>query len=305
MSDQVLGAVAAIAAAALYSAAVTLQAIEARRVPASHALRVSLLGRLLQRPLWLLGAATGILAWCLQAVALGYAALTLVEPILALTLVFLLVESAIALQEHVGRRDVLAVVAVAAGVAGVGAAAPPHSGSHAGAPELVTVLGCLMLGVAAPHVLHANRITGSLVAASAGIAYALVALGTKLAADDLAAGDHRGAAGWLLFVAALGAAGVLSEMSALQSWPVTQVAPIVFGLNVLVPVLLAPVVAGEAWSRGDQLMLPAALVLLSLGLITVARSTAVTAALTAEATAAEELTGNPALPNESEFLQSP
>jgi len=305
VSDQVLGAVAAIAAAALYSAAVTLQAIEARRVPASHALRVSLLGRLLQRPLWLLGAATGILAWCLQAVALGYAALTLVEPILALTLVFLLVESAVALQEHVGRRDVLAVAAVAAGVAGVGAAAPPHSGSHAGAPELVTVLGCLMLAVAAPHVLPANRITGSLVAASAGIAYALVALGTKLAADDLSAGDHRGAVGWLLFVAALGAAGVLSEMSALQSWPVTQVAPIVFGLNVLVPVLLAPVVAGEAWSRGDQLMLPAALVLLSLGLITVARSTAVTAALTAEAAAAEELTGNPALPNESEFLQSP
>ena len=90
MSDTVIGVGAALTASALYAVAVGLQALEARQVPTEHSLQVSLLTRLVRRPLWLLGAATGFLGWVLQAVALSVAPLTLVEPILATSLAFVL-----------------------------------------------------------------------------------------------------------------------------------------------------------------------------------------------------------------------
>ena len=42
---------------------------------------------------------------------------------------------------------------------------------------------------------------------------------------------------------------VLSEMSALQTRPATQVAPIVFVVQVSVPVALAPFLGGESWAH--------------------------------------------------------
>src|SRR5262249_8550955 len=41
---------------------------------------------------------------------------------------------------------------------------------------------------------------------------------------------------------------LLSEMSALQRRPATQVAPVMFAVQVLVPVLLAPLIFGESWT---------------------------------------------------------
>ena len=49
-------------------------------------------------------------------------------------------------------------------------------------------------------------------------------------------------------VAVFAGVGLLSEMSALQRRPATQVVPIVFVLQICVPVLLAPVLGGESWS---------------------------------------------------------
>ena len=42
---------------------------------------------------------------------------------------------------------------------------------------------------------------------------------------------------------------VLSEMSALQRRPATQVAPLVFVVQVVIPVLAAPLLVGESWAR--------------------------------------------------------
>ena len=54
-----LGVLAALTSAVLYSAGVTLQAIEAREAPCEESLRLSLLGRLLRRPRWLAGTGCG------------------------------------------------------------------------------------------------------------------------------------------------------------------------------------------------------------------------------------------------------
>ncbi len=285
MSRQLLGAIVAVLAAALYGIAVGLQALEARRVPSEHALRVSLVRRLLRRPLWLTGAVVGAVGWALQGLALSLASLTLVEPALALSLVFLLVIGARALREQVGVREIAATLAIAGGVAGIGVGAPHHGGTHVTGPLLLFVLTILGAIVAAPHVFGAARSSGVLIATSAGVAYGAVGLCTKFAADDRAASAWRAMFTWLVVLGAIAAVGVLSEMSALQLRPATQVAPIVFGLNVVVPVALAPVLARESWdlSAGARARLVASLVAVLAGAAVLSRSRAVGAVLESEA----------------------
>ncbi len=281
MNRQLLGVIVAVVAAALYGVAVGLQALEARRVPAEHALRASLVRRLFRRPLWLMGAIVGAIGWGLQGVALSFAPLTLVEPALALSLVFLLVIGAQALNERVGVREIIGTLAVAGGVAGIGFGAPHHSSTHVNGVVLLVCLGCLCAVVAVPYLSGDGRSSGVLIATSAGVAYGAVGLCTKFAADDRAASAWRAMFTWLLVLGAIAAAGVLSEMSALQLRPATQVAPIVFGLNVVIPVALAPVLARESWdlSTAGRARLIVSLVAVLAGAAVLSRSRAVGAVL--------------------------
>ena len=278
MNQHLAGVLVALAAAALYSVAVGLQAVEARQAPREDTLRFALLGRLIRRPLWLAGAITGILGWVLQAVALSFAPLTLVEPTLAASLVFLLIFGARALGEHVGPNEIIGVLAVSVGLAGLGWAAPSHSPHHTGGATFAIILAILAAIVVAPYVVGLRRHAPVLlVAASAGVAYAFAGLGTKFATDDVHRSAWLAAAVWLATLTAISVVGQLNEMSALQQLPVTHVAPAVFGLNVLVPVALAPVLAHEAWghSTGIRMVLVGSLTLVIAGMVILARSNAV------------------------------
>jgi len=247
-------------------------------LPDECGLRFALLGRLSRRPLWLAGAVIGIVGWVVQAVALSFAPLTLVEPALAASLVFLLIFGARALGEHVGPREALAVLAVSAGLALLGWAAPSHSPHHSGGWSFAVVLAVLSVIVVAPYAVGLRRHAPALlVAASGGVAYAFAGLGTKFATDDVHSSAWLAAIAWLIVLGAVSVVGQLNEMSALQQRPVTQVAPVVFGLNVLVPVALAPFLAHEAWARtaGTRIALLASLALVVGGMIALARSSAV------------------------------
>ncbi len=72
---------------------------------------------------------------------------------------------------------------------------------------------------------------------SAGFGYAWTAIASKLLTDELAAGTLLVAVGWLATAAASEGLALLSEMSALQRRPATHVAPVMFAVQVLVPVL--------------------------------------------------------------------
>jgi drug/metabolite transporter (DMT)-like permease len=225
VNRHLLGILVALVAAALYAAAVGIQAFEARRAPASDRLRFTLLGRLLRRHLWLAGASIGVVGWVVQASALSFAPLTLVEPALAATLVFLLIVGSRVLGEHVEPREVAGVVAVSIGLAGLGLAAPSHSPHHETGVALVA-LALLTTIVIAPYAIGVRRHTPPLlVAASAGVAYAVAGLGTKFGTDDLHHASWVGTVAWLLMLGGVSVVGQLNEMSALQQRPVTQVAP--------------------------------------------------------------------------------
>ena len=82
---------------------------------------------------------------------------------------------------------------------------------------------------------------------SAGCGYAWTAIASKLLTDELAAGALLVAVAWLATAAASEGLALLSEMSALQRRAATHVAPVMFAVQVLVPVLLAPLIFGESW----------------------------------------------------------
>lgn len=257
-----LGIVAAVGASALYNTSIALQALEARQVSGEHSLRVSLIGRLLRNRRWLGATALGLAGWPLEILALLLAPLTVVQPCLASGLILLLWLGATRLGERPGSREWIAVAAIIAGVAGVALAAPERTTDHAGSAAIALALALVALPIAAPYVLRARirhsphqgvvevgwaRAVGTLAVVSAGCGYAWTAIASKLLTDEIAAGAVIVAVAWLATAAASEGVALLSEMSALQRRAATQVAPTMFAVQIIVPVLLAPLIFGESW----------------------------------------------------------
>lgn len=281
---------AAVAASAMYNVAIGLQALEAREVPADHGLRPALLLKLLRRPRWLAGAALNFLAWPVQTVALLFAPLTLVQPCLAAGLLLLLVMGSRHLHEPVGRREVLSVAAIVVGVVALALASPERDTHGAGPDTIAIVLGVLGLITLLPYLLsRLRRIGGLPVAVSAGLAFAWSSISTKLLSDALDAGDWVSIIGWAAATGIAAAVGTASEMTALQSRGATEVAPLVFVMQLLVPTLLAPVLVHEAWDATPLggLVLLGGLLVVAAGSVLLA-SSRVVAAFTAAGRAEPE-----------------
>ncbi len=257
-----LGIVAAVGASLLYNASIAFQALEARGVAHEHSLRPSLIGRLVRNKRWLGATALGLVGWPLEILALLLAPLTVVQPCLASGLILLLWLGVKRLGERPGGREFLAVGAIIAGVAGVALAAPERTTDHAGVGAIALALGLVAIPIAAPYLLRARSrrsprsgavkvgsVVGlaTLATVSAGCGYAWTAIASKLLTDELAAGAAVVAVAWLATAAASEGLALLSEMSALQQRPATHVAPAMFAVQVLVPVLLAPLIFGESW----------------------------------------------------------
>jgi drug/metabolite transporter (DMT)-like permease len=242
-----LGIVAAVGASCLYNTSIALQALEAREVPGEHSLRPSLLGNLVRNRRWLGATALGLAGWPLEIAALLLAPLTVVQPCLASGLILLLWLGATRLGETPGWREWAAVGAICLGVAGVAWAAPERTTDHAGTAAVALALGLVAVPVALPYLLRGRAAFGLLPVISAGCGYAWTAIASKLLTDELAVGSVVVAAAWLATAAASEGLALLSEMSALQHRPATHVAPVMFAVQVLVPVALAPLIFGESW----------------------------------------------------------
>jgi hypothetical protein len=182
----------------------------------------------------------------------------------------------------------VAVGAIVAGVAGVALAAPERTTDHAGAAAIALALFLVAIPIAAPYLLRGRGTKGggvtwigALAVISAGAGYAWTAIASKLLTDELAAGAAIAAVAWLATAAASEGLALLSEMSALQQRPATHVAPAMFAVQVLIPVLLAPLIFGESWGSTPLggAVLVAAMGLAVAGTVLLAGSRAVGAVL--------------------------
>ena len=272
------GFLVALGAAACFDTAYAVQALEARTVDKTHALRASLLGQLLRRPRWVASMVLIGVGYALQVVALGLAPLTLVQPVLALGLVLLLYLGWRVLGEHVGAREIGAVLAILAGVTAIALAAPARVETVGLGWDTALALGILGAAVVAPFALRKRGLghpMALVLAAGAGDAWG--AFVTKLVADALSRAEVVLAIGLGLAAILAGLLAVTSEMSALQALPATRVAPIVLVMQIVIPVILAPLLVGEDWggTPGGGSVLVAGLVAVAAGTVTLGSSAAV------------------------------
>ncbi len=269
-----LGFVLALAAACCYETGYALQAIEARKAPSEKALRPSLIGHLLTRPLWVGATLLSLLGWPLQILALAHAPLTLVQPVLALGLLLLLVLGVRILGEHVGPREIAAVVLIIASVGVFAWAAPRETSDVQRGAGLVIALSLLAAVTLLPYAIGlVGRRTYPmlLLVASAGAADGMAAFVAKIVAQDATEGALLAVAAWAALVAAVVLIGVVSESTALQKFAATRVAPTVLVMQIVIPVVLAPLVGGESWSNtplgGAVLVMALVAVALGAGLL--------------------------------------
>jgi drug/metabolite transporter (DMT)-like permease len=273
-----LGLAAAIVAAILFNVGIALQAIEARRSPKSLGLKVGLLGHLLRRPVWLLGAALGIVGIGPQLVALAYAPFAVVQTALTAGLVLLLFIAMRYLGEHVDRPALIGVGLLIAGVGLVSWGAPQHSEAHRGALAPVLIVAGTAVVAFSPFVLRRFGVEyGLLLALASGVGFAGANIATKLASDAAGPGHWTNAAGWGLAIVVLGVGATLTSMSAIQRSAATMVVPVSTAVQTFLPVVLEPLFLQERYQSFSTQLLPVAVgvVVALAGVVLVGRDPAV------------------------------
>jgi hypothetical protein len=214
---------------------------------------VWLVFRLARRPVWLLGVASMILGFAFQLSALRYGELALVQPILALELLFVFGYLAVigSRRVKVKRRDWLAAAAMSAGIglflflaspSGGRLHAPGSSWWLAGLVTFGVVVVALAVALGPGHGPGATRARrAAVLGAVTGISWGFVAAVIKELSSRL--GDGLGAifSSWSLYVLiTVGAAAMLLASHALAAGPLAASQP---GFTVLDP-LAGVVVAG-------------------------------------------------------------
>lgn len=200
----------ALGAAFAFGAAVALQQRAAAQVPRAHALRSTLLTRLVRRPIWLAGLAASGTGFVWQMIALRRGALVVVQPVMTATLVFAFALIALTRRARLHVSECAALAAVLAGLATFLVLAAPDTESAANADAAAW----WMLAATVTAVIGIAAITSLRVAAAkraawlglaAGLSNGFVAVLTKAVAGDL----HHGARLLLDWpVWALAAAGI-------------------------------------------------------------------------------------------------
>jgi drug/metabolite transporter (DMT)-like permease len=301
MLSLLIGIALASGASTLYSLGIAVQALDARDVAQRHALRISLLAHLVTRARWLFGTGMTIIGWPLQILALSYVPLVVVQPALASGLLVLLLVGERMLGERPGRRELLAVAAIVAGVAGIAALAPPHSTHHVHGIAVVVVLALLGVAAFAPFILQlVGRPIANATMIGAGLAFAWSGLVNQFVADAGQNGHWGTAISWAAGAAAAALVGLTCEMSALQRRPAILVAPVVFVVQTVVPIGLAPFVVQASFVDSPLSGIPllCCLLVLLVGATTIARSPALLAISGSRDQRASAGSGSPISPSE-------
>ena len=181
--------VLALVAALCFSLGTVLQQQVAATASEEEARRAGFLLRLARRPRWLAGIAADALGFVAQAVALAIGRLVVVQPLLATTVVFSLPLGAKLGGRRVVRRDMVAALAVTAGLAIFLVVADPTGGREDATTAAwivsfgVTAAVCTVLALAARGRPPARR--AGLVGAAAGILFGLTAALTKATVEQV------------------------------------------------------------------------------------------------------------------------
>lgn len=245
MRDIIIGILLAAGASACFNLATVVQAGETRKVKTQGAASFGLLRQLVRRKRWLAGVGVQALAIPLQLAALTVAPLAVVQPADATGLIVLLIAGQKMLGEKVGWHEVVSVAAIFLGVVGVALSGPEHSPENSGTITLLLVLAPFALLALVPYFLR-RRLARVVMVLAAGTAFALTAFLMKIVADSLVANAWIALLLWGALAGVFAILGLNSEQVALQVRAVARVAPIIFVIELALPIVLGSIVGGES-----------------------------------------------------------
>ena len=241
-----------LAAAAALTSAVggVLQRMGVESAPAEHAMRLSLLTYALRRGVWVLGFALLLVTFGLQASALRFGDLSVVQPTLTVELLFLIVILRVAFKRSLGWREVLGSLAIVVGLAGFLVSAAPavrHGlpGSRSlGVVSAVVVLSALVLVAGAQRGPRWWR--AAAFGAAAGILFAYNASLTKATATLVTGGWGHVFGHWEPYaIGVTGATGFFVLQNALHAGPLAASRAAMVIVNPVVSVVIGVFIFGE------------------------------------------------------------
>jgi len=216
-----MAVVLALLAATAFAAGTVLQQRGTLSTPAGGE-DARFLVQILREPVWLAGASLQAVGWILQAAALDRGPLVAVQALTALSLVIALPIGVRLTDQHVGRRDVVAALAVVVGIVvflTVGAPAGGTTNPSAGEWWAAGLIAVVLVGtIASVGRVGRGATRAALFGAAAGVGYALQAAVTKVFVGELGQGMAHLLATWSTYVLIVSAiVGFVLQQSALKT----------------------------------------------------------------------------------------
>jgi drug/metabolite transporter (DMT)-like permease len=239
----VIAVIAALAAGCTFAIGAVLQQSAAREAPVEESLSLRLLWDLAHRPKWLLGIGSDVGSFALQALALAFGPIALVQPLLVTGVLFA-VPIAVRLRGmRLHAQEWTGTVAVAGGLSMFLAAASPGEGVAQTTLTrwvliLIAVGGLMAVGVMIGQVVQGPA-RASFFAVSAGAAFGLLAALTKTSTHLLGQGAGTFFTAWQPYaMAGVAVAGAVVQQSAFQAAPLPASLPVMDAVEPAVAVLI-------------------------------------------------------------------
>ena len=274
-----LSVVAAIAAGCTFAVGSVLQQSAAREAPSEHSLSLRLLFGLAHRPRWLLGIAGDFFSFGLQALALAFGPLALVQPLAVTGLLFAIPLAVRVRGRRMGAREWSGTIAVAAGLAAFLVGASPSDG----VPQttwlrwaliLIAVGGLMVLGVVVGRMLP-GPLRASAYGLSAGASFGLLAALTKACTHLLGQGASTFFTSWQPYAMAVVALlGAVVQQSAFQAGPLPASVPVMDAMEPAIAVCIGVFAFNESLdtSIGGLTFQALGILLLLWGIVSLDRS---------------------------------
>jgi len=247
-----IAALAALAAAMVFGMTSVAEQRSTKRVKTERALSPRILLDLVHQPLWDVAIVGAVAGFTLQAIALRFGPLALVEPILVCDLIFAVLISAYLRK----RRDPVifaGVVACSAGIGGFLAIARPSGGQPTVSFTVVLPLAAGLAAVMAGCLAVARRsrnLRPLALALACGINYGVAAFLVKLVTSEFSAGVVHVLSNWPIYVlAVVGPVGfVLNQDAFQQGTLLAPVLAIIIASDPIVSIALGALWLGEKLS---------------------------------------------------------
>ena len=279
------GVAAAVVAGCLYNLAVVVQKSQAEAVAETG---MAILRSLMARPLWLLGVALQVLGLVFHAFALTEAPVTVVQPIIASGIAFLVLFAALILRERPSLRELFGMLLAVSGVSllairiqGPAVLAPLDADDFAYAVVSAAALAALLLALGRSPRVASTGVGAALIGTAAGVGQGMSDAMNRLAGAWFA--PH----GWIpptwIMCAALvllfgfGLQGFVVAQNAFQRYRANTVVPCIVTAQLFVPVAMAIILFGQPGPRdaADAGVWALALLLTVAGILVLSRARAV------------------------------